>query len=573
LTELVFERLCFKISKEEENDAPPRRKEIFVWNPDGSTYGGPLISASAWGSFDRCQRIWAFDKIDKVPRVETSYQKEGKRLHEELLEGWLLRREMPVSRSILDGGVLRLFPAPRKGLRAEECFVLRVYVKGKRGEGVVFWGFKDCEYEVDGQPRVNDLKTTSDLRWRKTPGELQNDVQCVVYAADRLAEYPHAKEIRMDWVYMTRNKPYKSETTEVTITRELMLAKMSGFLPKAQEIQKIALQASEIPKIKTEKGSYAALSFPASTSACQMYGGCDYKKQGLCEAGKGLKGLRSHFLQDKESKHKKSRRRLLRAAPDDKREATKKEERKMGLLEDLAAGAGPEAATKAISAAKTAETVEISADDTQKASTPKPPRKDDAEKSAASAVQAAVAGKPGSTLAGLVRQARGEPQDEKEEAPAPAEGINPPDARDPEEVQAEAAAPKETAATKKKREKEEKAAAAEEAPAGRPAGSKNKKVALTKALILLVDAVPLKGVQAAPVEDLLASSRATVETDAGMDYRLIQFDGPKMFGAQLLEDLKHQDLKGFFHVSSKTTEKEVLDSLIRCADVVIKGGF
>lgn len=600
---LQLERLRFEINKKEDNDDPPRRKEISVFNADGTLYEGALISPSAHGSADTCMRMWVFDKIDKVPRVQKSYQIEGTRLHSELLEGWLLRREQPVSRSILDGGVMKLFPPPGGNLRAEECFVLRVYQEGE--EPVVFWGFKDCEFEVNGKPRVNDLKTTSDMRWAKTRHELQRDIQCLIYAADRLAGFPNEDQIEMSWVYMTRNKPYKSKAVPVSISRALMLDRLEEFLPLARELQAFVLRADKLERVETKQGKYAALLFPPTTNACNMYGGCDYQKQKLCSDITGIKGLRSFYAQGKESKHKKKASKLLALAPEQNQEP---EEKKMGFLSDLAKKK-PELADKVEDALENAPRQEVipgsetpeAAEEQQKAASPKPPKKSEEKESTSAAVRSAVSGKKSSTLQSLVLEARGAPPEPEEPAepaePVRARGVNPPDAKDPEEVQDLEENPPETEAARKKREKAagvaarklereaaKEAAAAEKQrtkeekeeakKAGRPAGAKNKSPSLVKAFILLVDCVPLKGMDQTPVEELIAPSRTEVETEAEMDYRLIQYsEGPKMLGVQLLQDLPEKEVKGTFFVSSRTTEREVLDTLMRCADVVIKGGF
>lgn len=568
-----LERLRFVIGELPEGQDAPRRRDVTVFEADGSIYEGPLISPSSFDGYSRCERIFGFDKLDKVPRVEKHYHIEGRRLHKEILEDWLLARIPPTSRSVIDSGVLKLFPPPRDGLRAEECFVLRAWsVEDGKSSAVVFWGFKDLEFEEQGEPNIGDLKTTSDLIWQKTRGDLKKDAQCIIYAADKLAEFPDVEELKMKWVYMTRSKPYKSADTPLEMSREHMEMQILRFLPVAQEMQKLYTQGTGLPPVETKKGdSYVSLNLKPNPQACSKYGGCAYAS--LCEDLKSTGTLRSLFAQDKEAKKRKTLRGQQREP---------KKERKMGTLSAIAnQNKKPELAAKADAAEKAAPTKEVAPASTSKFA--KPPSE---EAEVSKAVAAATSGQKSGTLQSLLHMARGgeaPPAEEKVETPentpeeipsaAEATGINPPDAKPPEEVQKDEETVLAKAGDKQKNAKdaEEKKS---EAGRGRPKGAKGKTPALSKAFILVVDCIPIKGIKHEYIDSLIEASRDEVEKDAEMDYRLIQYnDGPKALGAQILFDLDKEDVKGTYFVSSRSTEREVLESLMRRADVVIKGGF
>jgi hypothetical protein len=83
--------------------------------------------------------------------------------------------------------------------------------------------------------------------------------------------------------------------------------------------------------------------------------------------------------------------------------------------------------------------------------------------------------------------------------------------------------------------------------------------------------VVVKGGTFRPVEELIAPSRATVEVDMNMDYRLGDFSqGVKALGAQLELDLKANPPTGCYWAPASALEKEVLSALIACADLVLR---
>jgi hypothetical protein len=88
---------------------------------------------------------------------------------------------------------------------------------------------------------------------------------------------------------------------------------------------------------------------------------------------------------------------------------------------------------------------------------------------------------------------------------------------------------------------------------------------------LLLDVAPVKGMAFSNIEDVLSAARTTVEREAGCSYRLIDYGkGPAFLAEQLEENFKIEPPCGAFFASSYGLDKEVLDVLVRHADVVFR---
>jgi hypothetical protein len=234
---LRFEKLRIEIVGDVAPGARPRREQLRVTEADGTLYEGQLLSPSALGTGEKCERAFGFTYIDKLPRKTTKAQEIGTATHAEL-EAWLRDGVPPRSPLLTSSGALSHFPPPKApGLLVETVFAFRVTllrvpgaldVAGARealeaGEDVsaVFYGYKDAQRLVDEAVppivEVYDLKTTSGLQWRKTTEELLTDTQSAVYAADALLEIPGAQVASLRWVYTQTKGAHASVPTDAAI--------------------------------------------------------------------------------------------------------------------------------------------------------------------------------------------------------------------------------------------------------------------------------------------------------------------------------------------------------------------
>lgn len=254
-------------------------------------YFGSTLSPSAVSTAEECMHKWGLQRLDNMPRPENYQAERGTTVHGQL-EAWLKHGTQPVTKGMAK--VLEHFPAP--GACETE------------GEFGFVFGRSDREYVHKGRFDVRqvgviqDLKTTGDLRWKKTEAQLKADLQANVYALSEMLR-SNLDTVRCKWVYAQVPTPVRLddngevdheaslraardpdfeikrvETTEVTLTRAMVMRTLALFVPLAERM----MEAIE--------GKKRAADLPKDSSACEAYGGCPFKKSGACEvpAGGGL---------------------------------------------------------------------------------------------------------------------------------------------------------------------------------------------------------------------------------------------------------------------------------------------
>lgn len=257
-------------------------------------YFGSTLSPSAVSTAEECMHKWGLQRLDNMPRPENYQAERGTTVHNQL-EAWLKHGTQPITKNMAK--VLEHFPAP--GACETE------------GEFGFVFGRPDKEYVHKGRFDVRqvgviqDLKTTGDLRWKKTEAQLKADLQANVYALSEMLR-SNLDTVRCKWVYAqvptpvrlddngevdheaslreARNPDFeikRVECTEATLTRAEVMRTLALFVPLAERM----MEAIE--------GKKRAADLPKDSSACEAYGGCPFKKSGACEvpAGGGLLAL------------------------------------------------------------------------------------------------------------------------------------------------------------------------------------------------------------------------------------------------------------------------------------------
>jgi hypothetical protein len=311
---LRFEKLRIEIVGDVALGARPRREQLRVTESDGSIYEGQLLSPSALGTGEKCERAFGFTYIDKLPRKTTKAQEIGTATHAEL-EAWLRDGVPPRSPLLTSSGALSHFPPPKApGLLVETVFAFRVTllrvpealdVAGARealeaGEDVsaVFYGYKDAQRLVDEAVpplvEVYDLKTTSGLQWRKTTEELLTDTQSAVYAADALLEIPGAEVANLRWVYTQTKGAHASVPTDAAIDWQRLEQVLANRVARAWRLGAL--------KVGMAKGTAKTLA--PNPRACGDYGGCDFLS--LCDDLKSSTGFMSLAKQSRLGESRKA---------------------------------------------------------------------------------------------------------------------------------------------------------------------------------------------------------------------------------------------------------------------------
>ncbi len=255
-------------------------KHLHLWQttPDGlplchgcgRTPNASPSQLEAWGREPRtrgCRRKWAYRR--RRPRgPESKHQAFGTKAHKHLEDRIKHGTWTPEIAASPEGKTLAValhhFPHPGEGLGEHE---IRVDMLG------VFWIMKIdalSAYVPGYSVRVQDLKTTGDLRNAKTEAELLEDPQRLSYA------YWAATTLEVDyvetqWVYAKRFPKPASTTVTVVEHRDLIIPRFermhhADVLPM---IHANALPLDAFPRDGIHNGE------------CERF--CDFKKECLAD--------------------------------------------------------------------------------------------------------------------------------------------------------------------------------------------------------------------------------------------------------------------------------------------------
>src|SRR6185436_3529795 len=143
--------------------------------------------------------------------------------------------------------LLAHLPPPQPGIRVEEHRIV-----GR------FHGYPDLTLGN----RCWDHKTTSDLKWAKSPDDLPGDLQAALYGHFVMQETGDLR-VTLQWNYVTRHRP-----RVLPVVREVTFGDISRTLDRAH---RLADQADVILRDQSP-----ALSLPPNPLACDAYGGCPH---------------------------------------------------------------------------------------------------------------------------------------------------------------------------------------------------------------------------------------------------------------------------------------------------------
>jgi len=293
-------------------------------------YFGPSLSPSAIGTAEDCMHKWGLQRLDNVPRPENYQAERGTAVHAQL-EAWLKHGTTPVTQGMAK--VLAEFPAPGT-CETEGEFG---FVFGRPGHEYVSKG----RFDVRQVGIIQDLKTTGDMRWKKTEAQLRADLQANTYALAEMLR-SNLDTVKCRWVYAQVPSPikYRDDGT-IDEAASLAEARNPAFEIKRVEAVEVLLTRSEVMRtlalfvptcermMEAIDGKKRAADLPKDSSSCEAYGGCPFKKSGACEVPTGG-GLLALVKQDK-------------ARDASKTASSTTTEKKMGLLGKFAKK--PETAT------------------------------------------------------------------------------------------------------------------------------------------------------------------------------------------------------------------------------------
>ncbi len=262
------------------------------------------VSPSQINSAISCLRIWAFDKLDKLPKQDTRQTLIGTKTHE-ILENWLKKGVPPDTelklkvdgveyhpgRIALNG--LHHLPPPGPHLAIESEF----YFKHWYGRVDMGWVALDGQYVprdlipqvIDSEhviPGIGDHKTSGSktFEYALTEETLRTDPQGIIYANVMLDEFPRAKFVDELWVYYGTRPPHPSKKVHIRIERAEAQARL----------EPIDVLAASL--IRLRGSSLRAMNLPPNPTACDKYGGCPHRARCNLSPSDQMKGFMMNNL-------------------------------------------------------------------------------------------------------------------------------------------------------------------------------------------------------------------------------------------------------------------------------------
>ena len=228
------------------------------------------VSASQVVKVRRCERAYAFEYVEDIKAPSSPKQMFGSQVHSDLEKYLKTGDSLPdtMTGKVAKAG-LQWLPPPGADLLIEHYFTF------PWTGAIDVIGYIDCVsppgYSTR-EPLVIDHKTTSDLRWAKTPEMLEVDAQAILYALWAMLRYD-VEKVRARWVYYAATNPKNgNRVPRGTRPVEVIFDALSPiFQARLAELDKAI---KKIAVIRTfERGG---LDLPPSPEACSMYEGCFY---------------------------------------------------------------------------------------------------------------------------------------------------------------------------------------------------------------------------------------------------------------------------------------------------------
>ncbi len=229
-----------------------------------------LYSPSQIATYRECARKWAFGTIAKIRAPPNQSAALGTETHWQL-ETYLNGGQLDYTKEsgyIAASGVHHLPTPPLSKLNLESRFKFQSPMTGFWYHGIrdVFLPQGTLSQYMD--PLVIDHKTTSSLKWAKTPEDLLTDVQAMVYAYSAMST-----SVRLRWVYYQTKGARKSLPVEVIVSRDHVVEQFSKIELTTAEMQHIL----DVVATEPARGLDLLKSLPPSPEACESFGGCPYR--------------------------------------------------------------------------------------------------------------------------------------------------------------------------------------------------------------------------------------------------------------------------------------------------------
>lgn len=250
------------------------------------------VSPSQVETFRLCERKWAFAKLDRIELPPNKYAQRGGDTHA-VLEKWQkdgtrIDFDTDIGKIVAPG--LRFLPVPGSHL-VESWFKFRTSV-------ATYHGIKDLRSRPSPVRVIWDHKTTTNLKWMKTPEKLRRDPQANIYAVSEIEDAKdngeHVERVEQNWVYYLTD-PEKPRARKVQL--HVLPDRSSRVPPRPKDVladhfgvmyfDELYERFAEIEQTASKILNYRRLhesgqirggaDVPYDVEGCDAFGGCPYR--------------------------------------------------------------------------------------------------------------------------------------------------------------------------------------------------------------------------------------------------------------------------------------------------------
>lgn len=236
-----------------------------------------ITSASQVALFRECQRKYAFRYIARIesppsPAAALGIEVDDNQLQPYFKSGRPFDYTQESGSGYIAASGLAYLPSPTvKGLEVQKHFVMpspswREHRFGYQGY-IDLW-VPDSSALPDiapaGIPAVVDFKTTSNLKWAKTPEALSTDVQAQLYATHAMYE-TGARAVDLVWIYFQTKGPRKAIRSHLRVVADRVAEQFAAIDETAKQMVQIRREVTD------------PLTLPPNAAMCEAYGGCPYR--------------------------------------------------------------------------------------------------------------------------------------------------------------------------------------------------------------------------------------------------------------------------------------------------------
>jgi hypothetical protein len=261
------------------------------------------FSASQVNAFNNCQRVWFIQWVLGIKGPQTPAQLRGVEIHTilehylrhgEILPAWKIdpskweKHELGYERYI--EWAKPFLPDPNEPHLAVEQQVFLDTPSGERidgyheAAGIPLVGYIDMGRWSLEIPEVWDLKTTSNMRYVKTPAELHKDVQLNTYARWVFQVEPSLNEVKCGHIYVKVEAAGKKAPKTV---RSQKVIPVSTTITRESNNEYWARDAATMDEMVTLAGMFdkegdsdAFLqTIQPNVNFCSSYGGCPHRER------------------------------------------------------------------------------------------------------------------------------------------------------------------------------------------------------------------------------------------------------------------------------------------------------